>query len=235
MDRIKFSGLMKNTFNDFPGNIAATIYTGGCNFMCIYCHNYHLITSPKYSEIEWSEIEEFLEKRKGLLEGICVSGGEPTLYGESLIKLFEKIKNMGYKTKLDTNGTSPEIVKNLVKKKIIDYIAIDVKQVPEKYSLVVGKEIDFAPIKESIDFLISQSEVEYEFRTTVSPDFISIDDIKNILSLIKGAKNYKIQNIVFEPIEEIYKLKKEKYDKNELEIALSGYKKYVDNLQFLNF
>lgn len=185
-------GLQKTTLIDYPGKIACTIFLGGCNFRCGYCYNYDLVVAPnKIPSIDEEEIRKFLYQRKNLVDGVCITGGEPTLH-ENLPALIEIIKEMDYKVKLDTNGTNPKMLKELLEKKLIDYVAMDIKCSLESYKKVVGVKVDKEKLKESIQ-IIKNSGIDYEFRTTVIPDIIDEKEIEKIGKLIKGSKNYYLQ------------------------------------------
>ncbi|MBO4323631.1 MAG: anaerobic ribonucleoside-triphosphate reductase activating protein [Clostridia bacterium] len=189
-------GFQKMTLLDFPNKVACTIFTGGCNLRCPFCHNAKLVTEinaeEKYSK---EEILAFLSKRKGLLDGVCITGGEPLI--QDGIKDFTiMIKEMGFKVKLDTNGFYPDKLKELVNEKLVDYVAVDVKNSPEKYAETVGvKNIDLAPFEESVNFLL-KSDLDYEFRTTVVKEYHEVEDIEKIAELIRGAEKYFLQNFV---------------------------------------
>lgn len=159
-------GLQKMTLLDFPGKIACTVFLGGCNFRCPFCHNSELFMGEQEKIMEDEEFFAFLKTRKGLLDGVCVTGGEPTLY-KNLPEFLSRIKEMGFPVKLDTNGYRPEIVKELVAKGLVDYIAMDVKNSPAMYAQTVGLEkMNMAAIEESLKFLI-EGNVDYELRTTL--------------------------------------------------------------------
>lgn len=159
-------GLQKMTLLDFPGKVACTVFLGGCNFRCPFCHNSELFMGKPEKLMDNEEFFKFLSTRKGLLDGVCVSGGEPTLY-KDLPEFMAKIKEMGFLVKLDTNGSRPEIVKQLVAEGLVDYIAMDVKNSPAMYARTVGLEtMDLAPVEESLRFLID-GNVDYELRTTL--------------------------------------------------------------------
>lgn len=183
------AGFVKNSFVDYPGKIACAIFTAGCNMDCWYCHNSHIINNCKkvYNE---DEILEFLSKRKEFLDAVVVSGGEPTLQ-KDLMQFLTKIKQMGYLVKLDTNGTNSNILSEVISKNLVDYVAMDIKAPLQKYNLINSNNISLEEVKSSIEILL-KSNIEYEFRTTFSPD-ISLDDLENICKIIKGAKNYYIQ------------------------------------------
>ena len=189
-------GLQKLTLIDYPGKIACTVFTVGCNFRCHFCHNPELIDPARFklSEIiEEKSFFDFLNSRRGLLDGVCITGGEPTLYPD-LPEFIKKIKALGFFVKLDTNGTNPEMLLALVAEKLIDYAAMDIKTSPRKdsYEKVTGVAVDFNNVQKSIK-AIMQGGLEYEFRTTVVPALHSEEDILEIADFIKGAKKYYLQ------------------------------------------
>lgn len=190
---MEFAGLQKISLVDYEGKVACTLFTAGCNFRCPFCHNSDLVIYAKnVNYIPFDEILDYLNKRKGMLDAVVITGGEPTLMPDLKEKLYE-IKKLGYKIKLDTNGTNPDIVKELVDLKLIDYVAMDIKNSYEGYSKTIGLEsYDSNKILESINYLLS-GEVDYEFRTTLVREFHSDEDIKNIAKMIQGAKRYYLQ------------------------------------------
>ena len=187
-------GLQKLTLLDFPGIMACTVFTGGCNFRCPFCHNASLALSGGI-ELDQKEIFEFLEKRKGLLDGVCISGGEPTLQHD-LEDFVKKIKDMGFKVKLDTNGTNPKAVKSLIEKGLVDYIAMDVKNSPHKYSSTIGNyALNIDDILATVN-IIKNSNTPHEFRTTIISEFHTEEDMKLIADIIAGCDGYFIQHYV---------------------------------------
>lgn len=190
---MEFAGLQKISLVDYEGKVACTLFTAGCNFRCPFCHNSDLVIYAKnVNYIPFDEILDYLNKRKGMLDAVVITGGEPTLMPDLKEKLYE-IKKLGYKIKLDTNGTNPDIVKELVDLKLIDYVAMDIKNSYEGYSKTIGLEsYDSNKILESINYLLS-GEVDYEFRTTLVKEFHSDEDIKNIAKMIQSAKRYYLQ------------------------------------------
>ena len=189
---MKIAGLQKLTLLDYPEKIACIVFTAGCNFRCPFCHNASLVLEGEHEDISEEEFFAFLEKRKGMLTGVCVTGGEPTLQPD-LLPFLKKIKDMGYSVKLDTNGYRPEVLKAAVEGGYVDYVAMDIKNAPEKYGVTVGIDnFDFTPIKESIDFLL-QNKVDYEFRTTVVRELHTPQDIVVASKLISGAERYFLQ------------------------------------------
>lgn len=186
-------GLQKLTLLDYPGYIASTIFTGGCNFKCPFCQNASLVN---YEEEDLGEenILEFLKDRKPYLDAACISGGEPTIQKE-LKDFIKKVKNIGYLVKLDTNGTNPKLLKELIDEKLIDYVAMDIKNSKEKYNETIGLKYDMKNIEESVNLLL-EGNIDYEFRTTVVKDFHDESDFKKIAKWIKGAKKYVLQQFV---------------------------------------
>ena len=193
---MRIDGLQKMTLLDFPGKVACTVFTGGCNFRCPFCHNALLVTKlpekPDYTE---DEILSFLEKRVGLLDGVAITGGEPLL-NPDIADFIRKIRDMGYAVKLDTNGSFPERLKAIVSEGLVDYVAMDIKNRREKYAETIGlKNFDLSKIEESVEFLKSGA-VDYEFRTTVVKQFHTVEDIRAAAEWIGGAKRYFLQNFV---------------------------------------
>ena len=185
------SGLQKMTLLDYPGKVACTIFTQGCNFRCPFCHNSGLLGSEGPDTIPEETLLAFLKKRVGLLDAVCFTGGEPTL-SAGLAELIARIKELGYLVKLDTNGTRPQVVKALVEARLIDYVAMDIKNSPARYAETVGLPgTDMAPIEESIRIL-SSGAVDYEFRTTVADELHSEASMREmgqwLASLVPGNK-----------------------------------------------
>ena len=190
---MKICGFNKTTLLDYPGCVAATIFLGGCNFRCPFCHNGDLVLkSGQMTGYEEKEVLAFLKKRRNVLEGVCITGGEPTLHAE-LPEFISKIKELGYLVKLDTNGSNPEMLKSLVKEKLIDYVAMDVKAPLTKYEKACGVAVDVEKIKQSVEFL-KQGEIPYEFRTTVVKELHTREDILEIGRYLGGASKYFLQS-----------------------------------------
>ncbi len=190
---MKIGGLQKLTLIDYPRKIAATVFTIGCNFFCPFCHNPELVDPEKIKKqpiIPEIFFFDFLESRKGMLEGVCITGGEPVLQ-QDLPEFIKKIKNLGFSVKLDSNGSNPEILKKLIREKLIDYFAMDIKGPLEKYQEITRREIDLEKIKKSVELI--KNFPEYEFRTTVLPRFHKKEDIINIALWLKGSKKYFLQ------------------------------------------
>ncbi len=188
---MKLGGLVKFTLIDFPGRPAAIVFTQGCNFRCRYCHNPELVYPHLFTpSMPEEEIWTFLKRRQGTLEGVVVSGGEPTLQ-EDLVRFMSELKALGYQTKLDTNGTRPEVLRELIDKKLVDFIAMDLKAPFEKYAAITGVEANSTVLQQSMD-LIRQSGLEYQFRTTYDKEVLTEGDIATLSQLTLG-ENYKVQ------------------------------------------
>ena len=195
---MQIHGFNKTTLLDYPGLVAATIFTGACNFRCPYCHNADLVLNPSSQPIiPEEEIFSHLRKRKGITQGVCITGGEPTLQ-KDLKDFIKKLKELDLKVKLDSNGYKPEVLKDLVKDNLLDYIAMDVKAPLDEYDVIAGVKLDTSKLKESIDFLIA-GDLPFEFRTTVIKDFHTRESFEKISELIKGAKNYYLQGYIDSP------------------------------------
>lgn len=185
-------GVHKTTLIDYPGKIASIIFLAGCNFRCPYCQNPSLVKDhEELPTMPEKDALEFLRGRKKWLDGVCISGGEPTLNKE-LPEFLRKIKNMKLLIKLDTNGTNPQMLKELLDEKLLDYIAMDIKAPPERYEEVVKAKVDLEKIKKSVE-IIRNSGVDYAFRTTVVPGLLNSEDIKKICSWLRGSKRYYLQ------------------------------------------
>ncbi len=189
-----FGGLQKLTLLDFPGVVACTLFTKGCNFRCPFCHNAPLVNRlEQAADFSEEEVLSYLRKRQGILEGVCITGGEPLIQPE-LENFIRTVKSMGYKVKLDTNGSFPDKLKELVSKRLLDYVAMDIKNSFGKYPATADCEsVNLQDIEESIDFLLGGT-IEYEFRTTVARELHTIEDIRLIAKRIEGAPRYYIQN-----------------------------------------
>ncbi len=187
-------GLQRLTLLDFPERVACTVFTAGCNFRCPFCHNASLVVKSEGEQISEAELFDFLEKRRGRLSGICISGGEPTLQPD-LIPFIRRVREMGYAVKLDTNGYRPEVLYELISEGLVDYIAMDIKTSRERYSAVAGVDIDVSKIEESAELIMS-SGIDYEFRTTVVKELHSAHDFTNIGNWLSGAKKFFLQGFV---------------------------------------
>jgi pyruvate formate lyase activating enzyme len=192
---MEIGGLQKTTLIDFPGRIAATIFLCGCNFRCPWCYSSELVLPErirKQPKITEKEFFKFLKSRKELLEGVVVCGGEP-MVNKDLPDFVKKIKKLGFLVKLDTNGSNPQMLKNLIDKKLIDYVAMDIKGPKEEYSQFTGVKVDTRKIQKSIDIL-RKDEVDYEFRSTMVPSLHTKEDVIEMAKWISGAKRYYLQN-----------------------------------------
>lgn len=189
-------GIQKLTLVDFPHFTSCILFSGGCNFRCPFCHNSSLVLAPSSQPvIEENEIFSFLKKRKKMLEGVVITGGEPTLNSD-LIPFMEKIKDLGYKVKLDTNGYRPNVLQSAIEKHVVDYVAMDIKTSLDEYPLLTGiKDIDTDLIKESISILLKE-EVDYEFRTTVVNELHNEKNFEKIGKIVEGAKSYYLQTFI---------------------------------------
>jgi pyruvate formate lyase activating enzyme len=189
---MKIHGLQKMTLLDFPGRVACTVFLGGCDFRCPFCHNFELVDGTAQPLMDESELLAFLEKRKGLLDGVAITGGEPCLHRD-LPDLLEKIRSLGFGVKLDTNGCHPALLRTMLERRLVDYVAMDVKNSPSKYAAACGMDtVDLAPIRESIALLMDMAP-DYEFRTTVVKELHDASDFSGIAEMIRGAKRYFLQ------------------------------------------
>lgn len=225
-----FAGLQKLTLLDFPGYVACTLFVAGCNMRCPFCHNASLVTRAGDRRCyENDEILSFLKKRQGVLDGVAITGGEPTLVDE-LYEFVLKVRSLGYKIKLDTNGTRPGVLKRFVNDGLLDYVAMDIKNCPDMYGATVGfnDRYDLAPIRESIEFLM-ENRVDFEFRTTVSKTFHSESDIVQIGEWIKGREKYYLQQ--FKNSGDLVGEKIEAYSDAEMRHLLDSILPFVPNAQ----
>jgi len=200
---MKIGGIQKLSLIDYPGKLACTIFLMGCNFRCPFCYNPELVLPEKIQKhisISEKDFFNFLRERKGMIEGVVLGGGEPTVF-EKLVSFTKKIKKEGFLVKLDTNGSNPEMLEALVRQKLVDYIAMDVKAPKEKYSTIVGwKDASFNYLLEKIEKsieILKENQIDYEFRTTVVPSLLEKEDILKIAQWIAGAKRYVLQT--FQP------------------------------------
>ncbi|MCK5581425.1 MAG: anaerobic ribonucleoside-triphosphate reductase activating protein [Candidatus Omnitrophica bacterium] len=192
---MRIGGFVKSSLVDYPGRVSAVVFTQGCNFRCPYCHNKELVIPSCYKEsLPEQDVLRFLEKRKDILQGVVVTGGEPLLQ-QDLPSFLQKIKDIGYLIKLDTNGSYPDKLKGLLEAGLVDFIAMDVKAPLEKYSDLAGVEVDTQAIEKSIKIILN-SGVDYLFRTTIVRPLFEEGDFEKILSLIKGSRSYVLQNFV---------------------------------------
>lgn len=222
-------GLQKLTLLDFPGKMAATVFTGGCNFRCPFCHNASLVLPKEYEpQITETEFFEFLEKRQGILEGVCITGGEPTLQ-KDLPEFIKKIKDLGFLVKLDTNGYLPSKLKALVSEGLVDYVAMDIKNSLLKYGITVGIEnFNTSPIEQSVDFLKS-ADIPFEFRTTLVKNFHTEQDIIDIGNWLGKDVNLYLQS--FKDSGDLIESSLVGFDENEMKNLLKLLKPLVPSAQ----
>jgi pyruvate formate lyase activating enzyme len=220
-----FGGLEKCTLIDYPGKTACMVYTIGCNFRCPYCHNPELVDETSPQAITEEEVLMFLDTRKGLLDGLVITGGEPTIH-DDLLSFISKVKEKGFLVKLDSNGTRPAMLREAMERNLVDYVAMDIKSPLAKYSGIAARPVDVGAVQESIGLLMS-SPVEYEFRTTVVKALLSEEDIVQIGREIQGAKRYYLQAFVPTKILNPQFKKKVSYSKEELEELCDKIKPYV--------
>lgn len=223
---MKLCGLQKTTLLDYPGHIAATIFLGGCNFLCPFCHNSSLIGGDVTASFSEDEIMDFLKKRKGILEGVCITGGEPTLNGD-LEPFIKAIKYLGYLVKLDTNGHQPQVLKTLVSHGLLDYVAMDIKAGKENYKKASGvASIHMEQIEKSAAFLM-EGQVPWEFRTTTVKGIHTKEDFLAIGQWLKGSSRYYLQNYV--ESEDVLCPGYESFSKRELEDFIDILRPYLPN------
>ena len=189
---MKIHGLQKMTLLDYPGKVACTVFLGGCDMRCPFCHNAELIDGSAPAVMEEEELLAFLEKRKGLLEGVAVTGGEPLLRPD-IIQLAEKIRDLGYPLKLDTNGTHPDRLREMISRGLAAYVAMDIKNSPDRYAQTAGLDmLDLGPVRESVSILM-EGNTDYEFRTTTVAELHDADSFREIGKWIRGARRYFLQ------------------------------------------
>lgn len=196
---MNFKGFHKLSLIDYPHKLCAVLFIGGCNFRCYFCHNPELVIGySNLTDIPDNKVLPFLYKRRGFLDAVCITGGEPTLFsskdhqGDEFFEFISQVKKLQFLVKLDTNGTNPDFIAKLIEAKFLDYVAMDIKTTPPKYPEVVEMPANMNKINDSIKLLMS-SGIDYEFRTTVFPNFFSKSDAKEIADWLKGAKAYVLQ------------------------------------------
>ena len=221
-------GFNKTTLLDFPEHVACTVFTGGCNFRCPFCQNGDSVRhGGSLPVLDEEEVFRVLRKRKGILTGVCVTGGEPTLQRD-LDVFLSRVKELGYLVKLDSNGYRPEVLQSLCERGLVDYFAMDIKSSPENYARTAGvKELDMGLIRESVDFIRSCG-LDYEFRTTVVRELHSSGDFLSIGEWLKGCKAYFLQSYV--ESEGVICKEFSSYSKEELEEFVMLLKPYIDNV-----
>lgn len=215
---MQFGGLQKNTLIDYPGKIACVLFVAGCNFDCPYCHNPELVKGTVDKAVAFDEnwAYNFLAKRKGFIDGVVISGGEPTLH-KDLSLVCEALKKLGFPVKLDTNGSRPNVLKHLIEEKLVDYIAMDIKTDPASYSPHIQKDCDPETIHQSIQTIMA-SKLAYEFKTTCVKPLVNEAVIETVSRLIRGARRYALQQFqntgVLHP--EFFKDHPKQYGKEDL-------------------
>jgi len=224
---MRIGGFEKFSLIDYPGHICAIIFTVGCNFRCPFCHNPSLVEETNEKTFTEKQIFDFLEKRKGVLEAVTITGGEPTMQPD-LIPFIEKIKSMGYKVKLDSNGTDPDTLEKIIGMGIVDYLAMDIKAPLSKYMQTVGRPVDANAIAKSIE-LIKNSGIDYEFRTTVVKSLLPKEDFDEIGKMIQGSKKYFLQKFIPTKILNPQFLKKVTYSDEEFDLIRTQMEQYVDS------
>ena len=223
-------GLQKMTLLDWPGKVACTVFLGGCDFRCPFCHNSELLSGPMPILMDQEGLLEFLRKRQGLLDGVCVTGGEPLLR-PGLPGLLDGIKNLGFPVKLDTNGNHPDRLVRLWEQGLVDYVAMDVKNSPERYPETVGVPgLDLAPVRDSVAWLL-EGHVEYEFRTTAVRQLHDAASFQAIGRWLQGARRYYIQNFVDR--DTVLRAGLSGFEKAELEAFASLVRPFVERVEVL--
>ncbi len=223
---MEFGGLEKFTLVDYPGKVACVVYTIGCNFHCPYCHNPELVNETVETRISEDSFFEFLDTRKGMLDGVVITGGEPTMH-DGLPEVIKKIKDRGFLVKLDSNGTRPEMLRDLIEKGVVDYIAMDIKSPFALYPQTVSMPVNIEAVRKSVELLMGSS-IKYEFRTTFVKGILAKEDILQIGKEIKGAKRYFLQKFVSTKILNPQLKHKVSYSDAEMEEFKVMLNKYVD-------
>jgi pyruvate formate lyase activating enzyme len=221
---MKFSGLQKTSLIDFPNRIASVLFTPGCNLRCPFCHNWRIVVDPKPPFLQEEAALKILESRKKYVDSVVVTGGEPTMHKESP-KFLEKLKQKGFRVKLDTNGFYPEVMEKCLP--YIDYVALDVKTSLDKYQRLGAKDTE--PLLQAIEML-KTGKIEYEFRTTIVPGFVDDDEIGRIGELVKGGRSFSLQQFVPEDTLDKSFTALKPYRPERIEKFADTMKKYVDKV-----
>ena len=225
---MEIQGLQKMTLLDYPGKVACTVFLGGCDFRCPFCHNSGLLEGAMPAALDSGELLAFLKKRRGLLDGVCVTGGEPLLR-PGLPGLLDGIKNLGFPVKLDTNGNHPDRLVRLWEQGLVDYVAMDVKNSPERYPETVGVPgLDLTPVRDSVAWLL-EGHVEYEFRTTAVRQLHDAASFQAIGRWLQGARRYYIQNFVDR--DTVLRAGLSGFEKAELEAFASLVRPFVERVE----
>lgn len=234
MNNLLFA-LQKTTLIDYPGVVACTVFVYGCNFRCPFCHNPEFVSEKSGSDLlSEEEVMKFLKKRADILDGVVLCGGEPLIHSE-IIPIIKKIKKLGYKIKVDTNGSRPDMIKRLLKERLVDYIAMDVKNSMIMYDMTAGKKVEKKKILESIKLIReagdSSGQIDYEFRTTFVPTLHSIESTEELGELLKGVKRFSVQ--AFKPsrcVDESFNFVPP-FTEKEMKKFKKIMEKYVDNVE----
>jgi len=229
---LEIKGFIETSFLDWDGKVVSTLYVAGCNFHCPFCHNSGLIEKPQeYETIPLDKIENFLLERKDFVDGICLTGGEPTLHkNKGLFEFLKRVKELGFQVKLDSNGLDPGCLGSLVAGKLVDYIAMDIKgPLDERYDKLSGVKTDLSKVKQSIK-LIMESGLDYEFRTTVVPTLLSAEEVFEIVKGLKGAKKFVLQQFVAAHCWDEKLRTVKPYDKEVLEKMMKECEPYVEKV-----
>ena len=227
MREMKFYGIQKLTLLDYPGQTACTLFTGGCNFRCPFCHNGTLVCDPG-EPLDTGELEEFLQKRRGKLDGVCITGGEPLLHPQ-LPDFLAYLKELGYLVKLDTNGSCPDRLEAILSAKLADYVAMDIKAAPEHYPRVTGlAQVDVGAVLRSADLLMAR-DTDYEFRTTAVKGLHTAADFEAMGRRLAGAKQWFLQN--YQETENVLQPGWESFSVEELETFAALLRQYVPRVE----
>lgn len=226
---LEIKGFIETSFLDWDGKLVSTIFLPFCNFRCSFCHNSGLVENPdSFETIPLSRVTNYLLEHRDFIDGICLTGGEPCLHkDQGLFDFMQQIKDLGFQIKIDTNGTDPDCLKKIVKQKLVDYIAMDLKgPLDERYDRLAGIKTDLNKIRQSIG-LIDKSEIPYEFRTTVVPTLLDLKDIEDIAKSIEGLKKFVLQQFVANNTwdESLRGIKP--YSREKLEEMVEAAKRYV--------
>jgi len=226
---MRIGALQRVSLIDYPGFICAVVFLQGCNFRCSYCHNPELVDSSLFKScLKENDLMEFLDSRRGKLDAVSITGGEPTMQ-EKLPSFISQIKKMGFAVKLDTNGSSPEVIRNLIEDKLLDYIAMDIKAPFDKYKEVANANVNQDFIRESIKIIL-KAKVPYEFRTTVVQSQLDEKDILNIGKMIQGASRYVLQKFVPSKVLDNKFLKEKAMSDEKLQNIKNNLEKHIPNV-----
>lgn len=228
---LEIKGFIETSLVDWDGKVVSVIFLPGCNFRCPYCQNIDLIDHPeKFKTVPEEKVFGYLESHKDFIDGVCITGGEPTLHKNGgLTEFIKKIKQDGFLVKLDTNGSDPNYLKELVRDNLIDFVAMDIKAPLEGYNKAANVKVDTEAVKESIQFILS-GNIDHEFRTTVVPTITGLAEIEGISKLIAGAKKYALQQFEPENCKDIELRKLKPYDRETIAEMMKIAKKYVGNV-----